>query len=285
MTFTLFKLNFAGIGLPTVTFFLFICAFLFLSASDIFARTPQRGVWLSDEAAHQLSDGNKEALLTSLRRITGNEAIYFTEESEISLGPSCKLESGSTQAREILQWAEDSSHSFIIEDHSGSPSVNFGQIDQGLIYEDPRVGLRMLVWRIRLDFKDFDEMHASAEVRAAFDSGFTLLHELLHGLGYKDAALLEDIGDCEGLVNQVRSELRLPLRDQYFGEPYQPAQFTTVVRLRFRSKKEHLALAGAKASRDRVHYLVFLLPINYDALLRDHDELHLESMLKAKGKR
>jgi hypothetical protein len=43
-----------------------------------------------------------------------------------------------------------------------------------------------------------------------------MLHELLHGLGYDDGSREEEIGQCEEMVNQARSELGLPLRDQYF---------------------------------------------------------------------
>jgi len=48
-------------------------------------------------------------------------------------------------------------------------SVNFGQLNEGLRYEDAITGLRLMVWRVRLDFDDFREMQASREVQASFE--------------------------------------------------------------------------------------------------------------------
>src|SRR5215813_8131589 len=88
-------------------------------------------------------------------------------------------------------------------------SVNFGQLNEGLRYEDAITGLRLMVWRVRLDFDDFREMQASREVRDSFDAGFTALHEMLHGLGYKDAANVYELGECEETLNRARGELGL----------------------------------------------------------------------------
>jgi hypothetical protein len=105
-------------------------------------------------------------------------------------------------------------------------------------------------------------MQSSSKVRATFDEGFTLFHELLHGLGYMDASRVRELGPCGEIVNRIRSELGLPLRDQYFGEAWRITERLTSVRLRFRSQ----ALNG-NPSRWESHYLFFLLtePAEYSA--------------------
>jgi hypothetical protein len=134
-----------------------------------------------------------------------------------------------------------------------------------ILYEDASTGLRLLVWRVRLDFRDFREMQASREVRNSFDVGFTMLHELLHGLGYKDAASLEEVGECEEMLNRARAELGLPLRDQYYGETLRIAPTVLSVRLRFRAGARSATPAGQRVRR-RTSYLFFLLPHGYTPL-------------------
>jgi hypothetical protein len=238
---------------------------LFLLAGIAFAqpgfpRTP--GVWLSGDE-HKPTGAHVEELTRSLRRITGFNELHFTEDGSLSPGAAQSAEStppapsgGSAAARRILSRSLGSGLVFIIEDHSGSPSVNFGQLNEGLRYEDAVTGLRLLVWRVRLDFDDFRAMQASREVRDSFDTGFTALHELLHGLGYKDAAGADELGECEETLNQARAELGLPLRDQYFGDELRMSRHFVSVRLRFRNDK---ALLSAGAARARTQYLFFMV--------------------------
>ncbi len=119
---------------------------------------------------------------------------------------------------------------------------------------------------MRLDFEDFHEMQAPRPVRDAFDVGFTMLHELLHGLGYKDAAHPEEIGAVEQLLNQARTELGLLQRDQYFGEPFRPIRDRILVRLRFRHETSVRRAASDGPLRERFRYLYFILPANIKQL-------------------
>ncbi|HEY8462367.1 MAG TPA: hypothetical protein VIM99_18415 [Blastocatellia bacterium] len=218
-----------------------------------FQRTP--GVWLSG-GEHKLTGAHVEELARSLRRISGFSELHFAKNGSLALGAAQSAPSGgSATARRILSRSINSGFVFIIEDHSGSPLVNFGQLDEGLRYEDAMAGLRLTVWRVRLDFDDFRAMQASPEVRDSFDVGFTTLHELLHGLGYKDAASVDELGECEEALNQARAELALPLRDQYFGDEVRMGQRFVSVRLRFRSKKTPSSAGG----RARTQYLFFMV--------------------------
>src|SRR5215468_6136891 len=179
---------------------------------SVYPKSP--GVWLSGELGYRLTGAHVEELTQSLRRITGLKELHFERDGSLAIGTA--QPEGSATARQILSRALNSGYVFIIEDHSNSPSVNFGQLNEGLRYEDAITGLRLMVWRVRLDFDDFREMRASREVRDSFDAGFTTLHELLHGLGCKDATSVDELGECEEALNRARAELGLPLRDQYF---------------------------------------------------------------------
>src|SRR5262245_17399966 len=220
-------------------------------AQSAFPKTP--GVWLSGEAGHKPSGARVEELTRSLRRITGFSELHFAKDGSLVIGAT--QSGGSATARRILSCALGSGSVFIIEDHSGSPSVNFGQLNEGLRYEDAITGLRLAVWRVRLDFDDFREMQASREVRDSFDVGSTTLHELSHGLGYKDATGGDELGECEETLNRARAELGLPLRDQYFGYEMRMARHLVAVRLRFRSAPR----VSAGPARARTQYLFFMI--------------------------
>jgi hypothetical protein len=225
-------------------------------AQPAFPKTP--GVWLSGEAGHKPSSAQVEELTRSLRRITGFDELHFAKDGSLAVGSA--QSGGSATARQILSCALSSGSVFIIEDHSGSTSVNFGQLNEGLRYEDAITGLRLAVWRVRLDFYDFREMQASREVRDSFDAGFTTLHELSHGLGYKDATSADELGECEETLNRARAELGLPLRDQYFGDELRMARNFVSVRLRFRSN----APRPPSSARARTQYLFFMIQSGYE---------------------
>ena len=224
------------------------------------SRRALTGIRRGEAAEHQLPPDREQRLLDSLRRITGLANLYFAADGRLTLpqpepgrfDPVC---GGAPTAQRVLLEAIESPMTFLIEDHSGSPMVNFGQLDQGLIYEQQGDPQRHLIWRVRLDFTDFDGMQASPEVRAAFDVGFVFLHELLHGLGYRDPKDWQEIGECETVINRARTELGLPVRELYFGEPVKLTDSVTTVRLRFKSPASPLAEQRAKS-----YSLFFLLP-------------------------
>ena len=224
-------------------------------AQSSFPKRP--GVWLSG-AGNKPSGARVEELTRSLRRITGFSELHFAKDGSLVVGAA--QSGGSAAARRMLSHSLVSGFVFIIEDHSGSPSVNFGQLNEGLRYEDAVTGLRLVVWRVRLDFDDFRQMQASREVRDSFDVGFTTLHELLHGLGYKDAVSFDDLGECEETLNRARAELGLPLRDQYFGDELRMARQFVSVRLRFRSDEARVPAGSARA---RTQYLFFMVQSDY----------------------
>lgn len=247
----------------SVSAWAFVIAEVLILLTSAIAAEPlpkSSGIWLSRHPQWQLSDQNEKQLIEHLRRLTGLPELQFGENGKLSLGNVAAAEEGSTVARQILSCAIGSGHIFLIEDHDNSPAVNFGQMDEGTNYEDSIVGCQFLIWRVRLDFDDFREMEAPPEVHDSFNSGITMLHELLHGLGYRDAKELEEVGECEDLINQARAELSLPVREQYFGESLHMTKHFSTVRLRFRSEAKPEENALTKRKRGKLQYLFFLLP-------------------------
>jgi hypothetical protein len=195
-------------------------------------------------------------LVESLRRITALDGLHFGPAGYLALADGSVPSGGACTAREILVRSMQSGMAFIVEDVSGSESVNFGQIGSCWISLD--TGQRSKgysVWLIRLDFDDFARMEATQDVRESFDPGFTLLHELLHGLGYEDKPVATGVGGCESVLNRARAELGLPLRDQYFGELVFATEVVASVRLRFR------AWEGSER-KSRTKYMFFMVKSN-----------------------
>jgi hypothetical protein len=206
---------------------------------------PASGIWQSGDPSYALSGPAQRRLLASLSRITGIDRFAFAADGRLEIGPFTSGHQGSALARRILQDALASGSIFVLEDHSNSALVNFGQIEE-MEYINEARNRHEHVWLIRLDFADFVKLDAPRRVRATFDEGFTLLHELLHALGRHDPVNPGELGECETILNQVREEVGLPLRSAYFATLVRRLAYgVAVVRLRFvdvssRQKDQHL---------------------------------------------
>jgi hypothetical protein len=183
------------------------CLLLPMQSSPAIAEKPlPAGIWCNRTKSYRVSDAHEDQLVRSLRRITGLKGLSFAEDGSLSLGDVTDGASGSSVARQIIFCALGSGKTFIIEDHSGSQTVTFGQMDGGIDYEDWISRRKFEIWRMRIDFDDFLEIEAVHEVRQSFDAGFIVLHELLHGIGYEDARSRGEIGESERLVNNARRD-------------------------------------------------------------------------------
>lgn len=188
------------------------------------------GIW-QGAAPYALHESARAALVESLRRITGIAQIAFTTDGRLAIGDGPRVGGRSRIAERILREAIASGDTFVLEDHSGSDAVNFGQIE-AMDYFNDATHRHARVWWIRMDFEDFTRMSASPRVRTAFDEGFTLLHELLHALGHRDAANAAELGECETILNEARREVGLPVRAEYFATRTRQLGESTI-RLRF----------------------------------------------------
>jgi hypothetical protein len=177
---------------------------------------PASGIWQSGNPSHVLSPKARLQLFASLSRITGIEKFAFAADGRLEMGALAAGRRGSPVARQIIREVLASGHIYVLEDHSNSAAVNFGQIE-GVQYINDATNKHDRVWRIRLDFADFLRIDAPPRVRASFDEGFVLLHELLHALGHHDTTTAGELGECETILNQARDELGLPFRGEYFA--------------------------------------------------------------------
>ncbi len=212
------------------------------------------GICFSQQAAYQLSSLEKSNLTARLQRLTGWPQLRIGEGDRLMLEQANEFAGGSVWARRVINEIFRSGNRFVVENHAGSATVNFGQLDEGTNYADDRTGTKLVIYRVRLDFDDFQKMQASPEVRDTFDEGFTFFHELLHGLGLQDTNIYNEIGDCERVVNQIRAELGLPLRDHYLGDLLNITPRFKTVRLRFKSQSSN----GKPATRWKKQYLYFV---------------------------
>jgi hypothetical protein len=243
------NLEHRGLLLPPLLFL----AVASLSSTALGALPTKPGIWCDRTSARAVSNDREQRLEMSLRRISGFGSLHFDSDGFLSVGDSENSSGGAEAARDILLKAMSSGDAFLIEDHSGSDSIHFGQITEFALSID-REGRRLDVWLVRLDFDDFRDMKASSEIRASFDEGFVLLHELLHGLGCNDGSKEGELGECEIRLNQARSELGLPLRDQYFGIGTQLGVGLTCVRVKFKTQSRK-----GVSSKSQSRYLYFLL--------------------------
>jgi len=221
---------------------------------------PQAGIWLDPAPERRCDSGCQQQLLTSLQRITGLQQLQISSLGELKVCDWAAATGGSTSARALLFRALQSGYAYVVEAHPGSPEVTFGQLDAGLIYESLEDAQRLTIWHLRLDLEDFKRVEAPAPVLASFDVGFAFLHELLHGLGYDDAATLDELGPCEELINQVRTELSLPLRAQYYGNVLTITARVFTVKLLFHDPPPVLAagsLPEGKHPKRRTYQLFF----------------------------
>jgi hypothetical protein len=197
-------------------------------------RVPPAGLWCKQVGSNACKEDCQDQLKQSLQKLTGWQSLSFTAEGQLIVAEPAKFVQGSESARQLFQSVWQTGDVYWIEDHSRSQSVNFGQLNEGLSYEDMILGRRCTVWSVRLDFKDFNDCQASRVVRATFDPGFTFMHELLHGLGHEDAHSFEEVGECEEVINRIREELSLPVRAQYFADSFTQARGFVSAKIMFK---------------------------------------------------
>jgi hypothetical protein len=236
-----------------------VCAWLGVDRAAAEIDPPARPGIRCARAEARVPPWAQQRLVESLRRITGFVGLHFRPDGDLSLGEPRAFAGGSATARLVLEAVMASGMAFVVEDHSGSGQVHFGQLDEGTIVTDIARPGELLLWRVRLDFEDLAGFSASPAVRAAFDEGFALLHELLHGLGFPDARRPDQLGPVEEILNRARAELALPRRDSYFAEGRRVAEELVSVTLRFRRHEEAAPTQPGRPRRARYEYLSFLV--------------------------
>lgn len=188
---------------------------------------------------YKLSGKQVTALEASLRQKTGYRDLRFDEAGFLTLGDAESVAGGSPAARELIRAVVNSHNCFELESHDRSPQIVFASLGTSTIYESRASGARIEVRPVQLDFYDFRCLQGSKEVLAAFDPGFALLHELVHGVLHLHDALDDSsgVGECEDYINRIRRELGLPERQTYIARSrqviYFPAVYTRLAELVF----------------------------------------------------
>jgi hypothetical protein len=161
-----------------------------------------------------VAPSKRDELVQKLRAIAGLPTLDFDREGVLLLG-SGSHKSGSQNARELLAQAISGDKLIVIEDASSRADVAFCRVVPARIRTQG--GTKLHAYVVLIDFADFRRLLGDDEARAAFDVGWGFLHEIDHVVAdSKDPDEQGLLGDCEGHINLMRSELGLPLRVEYF---------------------------------------------------------------------
>ena len=161
-----------------------------------------------------ISRAHREELVTRLRVITGLANLSFERDGALRFDVS-QANGGSASARELLSQAVQGANFIVLEDASSRSDVAFCRVVRGRWTRDESA--RPPAYVVLIDFTDFQQLSGDAEARAAFDVGWGLLHEIDHVVsGSEDAKDEKGIGECEDHINQMRLEVGLPVRAEYF---------------------------------------------------------------------
>ena len=187
-----------------------------------------------------VSRSHREELATSLRAITGLTNLKFDATGALRLDGDVATR-GSESARALLSQALKGPNVIIVEDASSRSDVGFARVVRGRWLRGDSTNPPAFV--VLLDFADFRRLSGDAEARAAFDVGWGLLHEIDHVVrDSEDAQDQTAIGECEDHINQMRRELGLPIRvDYFFSRAYLKADANfgaRYVRLSFERRDE-----------------------------------------------
>jgi hypothetical protein len=187
----------------------------------------------------ELSLAKRAELTGKLQRITGWTELGFDEGGSLRPG-SRAAAGGSETARNLLTQALSGTNILILEDASNRADVVFSEVVPGRWKETGFQGPPVYV--VRIDFSDFDHLMGDQPALDAFDVGWGLLHEIDHIVNDSiDSEVLGRVGDCEDHLNQMRRELRLPERSDYFFTFFPHSKesgfSTRLVRLAFNQKE------------------------------------------------
>ncbi len=165
-----------------------------------------------------MSAARRDELAAQLRQITGWTELRFADDGQLRFGHA--LDGGSATARALLGEATAAGASLIVlEDASDRADVVFCRVVPGRWTHGDNDG-RPPAHVVMIDFADFARVGGDRAARAAFNVGWSVLHEIEHvAHDSEDAARPGAVGACEQLINQMRRECGLAVRAEYFYTP------------------------------------------------------------------
>ena len=166
----------------------------------------------------EVSRPHRDELVASLRVITGWTNLNFDTNGALRFDDD-QLRGGSKGARILLSQAIEGTTFIVLEDASSRSDVAFCRVVRGRWIRGE--SSRPPVYVVLVDFTDFHRLTGDAEARAAFDVGWGLIHEIDHVVRDSEDATTtsKTTGECEDHINQMRVELGLPIRVDYFFSP------------------------------------------------------------------
>ncbi|HEX6717022.1 MAG TPA: hypothetical protein VF088_07915 [Pyrinomonadaceae bacterium] len=190
-----------------------VIACLCVSAFSTFAADGASRVMIRED----VSRTHRDELVARLRVITGWPNLNFDTSGALRLDVD-QPSSGSKSARMLLSQAIEGTNLIVLEDASSRSDVAFCRVVRGRWTRGE--SSRPPAYVVLIDFTDFHRLSGDAEARAAFDVGWGMLHEIDHVVrGSEDASDAKTTGECEDHINQMRLELGLPVRVDYFFSP------------------------------------------------------------------
>jgi hypothetical protein len=164
-----------------------------------------------------VSRAHRDELLARLRVITGFANLRFDTDGSLRFDRD-RLMHGSESARLLLAEAVAGTNFIILEDASSRSDVAFCRVVRGRWTHAETA--KPPAYVVLIDFTDFHRVSGDAEARAAFDVGWGVLHEIDHVVrNSEDAPNVNALGECEDHINQMRTEVGLPVRVDYFFSP------------------------------------------------------------------
>jgi hypothetical protein len=172
----------------------------------------------------ELSQTRRVELAGKLRLITGWRDLEFDKSGSLRTGDSTV--GGSESARNFLSKALSGTDIVILEDSSNRSDVVFCKVIPGR-WKDKNPSQVPPVHVVLIDFADFDHLMGDRLALRAFDPAWGLLHEIDHVLeNSDDPDKLGSAGHCEHHINQMRRELGLPARSEYFFTLFPQTEFS-----------------------------------------------------------
>ena len=204
---------------------------IFLSLATSFAAAQKkstaetiefRGGLRNSNGAYRLEPKHLATLLASLRAKTGFTGLHFDDADYLVIGHQGNFVNGSGTARKLLSEAVEGKVLFRLESHNHSPQIKFAQLKTGAINQNMATKAIVDVSAIIIDFPDFDYLTGDREALRAFDLGFIVLHELVHGVYHLPDATENprELGKCDEVVNKIRRDLGLPERQYYLARSH-----------------------------------------------------------------
>jgi hypothetical protein len=161
-----------------------------------------------------VSATQRQELTNSLRVITGWSSLHFDRQGVLQVGTE-SVANGSATARNLLARAAIGDNVIVLEDATARLDVAFCRVVAARWLTT--TGSRLPAFVVLIDFADFREVIGDKEAREAFNVGWGVLHELDHVVSdSRDSDEQGLLGECETHINDMRREVGLPIRADYF---------------------------------------------------------------------